>query len=394
MCPDLKAKYIMKLLSNKGAILGVLLIYVIILTIWGYAFIQQAYLNGSLTDSNVRSQEAFWLAEAGTRRATGRIMKDPKYSANPANYPMHNVTLGAGTYSVDATSLINGGSITYTITSTGTVGNKTRTIQTTWANKPLPIPAVAAEYAANFAFYVSPGTVTITSHDAGGISHHNGSIFTNGDIATAGSFNVDGDVHIGASYTDFLTSPTTKITITGSVTHDVTNLFLPSVTLPDTTGWQQLPSVTTLNPGQYICSGQGLPPNMTPPVTIVFQGYVTLGGTINVANNGSPVIFYLTNTTQINGLNILFGSDPSQLQIYGTDNCTDIGCAGSISAVIYAPKAELSLPLSGSVALRGSFVGRYLNGFSSFTLDYYEPLANMTLQAGPRLLLRNSWQEN
>ena len=59
----------MSISNRRGVILGVVLIYMIIMTILGYGLLQLSYANSVQTNKSVSSNQAFWAAEAGMRKA-------------------------------------------------------------------------------------------------------------------------------------------------------------------------------------------------------------------------------------------------------------------------------------------------------------------------------------
>lgn len=111
----------MKKLDKKGAILGVVLIFMLVLTILGYGLLQLSYVNAIQADRFVRSNKAFWAAEAGVERVASNLP-----SVNPITGTLNN----GSSYSVTVNS-VAGFFHRWNVESTGTAGSVSRKIKVT-----------------------------------------------------------------------------------------------------------------------------------------------------------------------------------------------------------------------------------------------------------------------
>jgi len=71
----------MKASDKKGVILGIVLIYMLIMTILGYGILHLSYANSIQTNKSVFSNQAFWLADAGIEQVLCKLTTD-----SPAGY--------------------------------------------------------------------------------------------------------------------------------------------------------------------------------------------------------------------------------------------------------------------------------------------------------------------
>lgn len=106
-------------LGEKGQTLVLLLIYVIVAMIITSTAVAIAVVNSRGTDKVYQGITAYDVAESGVETAMLKLLRDPNYSGE-------TLTVNGGT----ATITISGTTIK-TITSRGTLGNFTRTVQVT-----------------------------------------------------------------------------------------------------------------------------------------------------------------------------------------------------------------------------------------------------------------------
>jgi len=136
------------LLNQKGAILGVVLIFVFISTLVGYGLLQ---LSGSNKVESVKvdqSSQAFWLAEAGIPHAQSQLFQDWDDRA-----ALESISVGQGTYSVFFYDTDTGGlplpENKLRIRSTGTSSGISRTVEIILSGLEHEIPVNAMECEGN-----------------------------------------------------------------------------------------------------------------------------------------------------------------------------------------------------------------------------------------------------
>lgn len=118
----------MKISNKKGAILGIVLIYMLIMTILGYGLLHLSYANSIQTDNSFRSNRAFWAAETGITKATARLKADiPDTSNFSGIITADNYT---DNYSVTIDP-VDGYIHRWEVTSTGAAGTAPKSVQRT-----------------------------------------------------------------------------------------------------------------------------------------------------------------------------------------------------------------------------------------------------------------------
>ena len=109
----------MKHIQKKGQTLVLLLIYVLVALLITSAAVAIAITNSRGTDKVYQGVTAYDVAESGAETAMLKLLRDPSYTGE-------TLTVNSGT----ATITIMGTNIK-TVTSRGTLGNFTRSIQAT-----------------------------------------------------------------------------------------------------------------------------------------------------------------------------------------------------------------------------------------------------------------------
>jgi len=396
----------MKILSKKGTILAVVILYMIIIVIWGLAFLQQAYLNKIVTGGCIRSNQAFWLAEAGIQDAVGMLTANPDLINFPTEVDF-GVGAGAGKYTVELTT--RAGNL-YTITSTGTVGNMTRTIVSQWRNSFFSNGAAFAANTGPTAIYLSGTKCGTDSYNSGSGAYGGTNVGNNGDVQSNGGIvgtgTIDGNVSLGP------TGSISGVEYTGTVSY-YTSPPLPPVTIPTLDNPTALGDITTTkiltDSGDYTCSGIILTGNDETNITISaganvrikLTGDINMGGSANLLiDSGASLIIYTAGNIDIAGNVTMNPVDathpglPQNFQIYGTSTCQSISMAGNteLYSSIYAPNAALNM--NGSCDLYGSFVGDSVSLNGPPMIHYDEALASIIPPGtGLGFFTRTDWRE-
>ena len=112
----------MKKLNQKGAILGIVLIFMLIFTLMGFGLLNLSAVDAVEVVKAVQSTQAFWAAEAGLEKAKWHLKIDKSWNNSLDD------SFGNGSYIV---ILENAGSDEVTIKSTGTINNQDRAVEVT-----------------------------------------------------------------------------------------------------------------------------------------------------------------------------------------------------------------------------------------------------------------------
>jgi len=143
-------------------------------------------------------------------------------------------------------------------------------------------------------------------------------------------------------------------------------------------------STITLQPGDYNSSMNISSQDtvvLTGPGTYVFKDINISGqGKIEVDTTNGPIKIYLDGNLNMTGGSTTGGifnkndggsPKPTDLLIYGTDNCTNVDLRGNSQAylAVYAPNAEINM--RGNADLWGALVGKeiWVHGHPGFTYD-------------------------
>ncbi|MEI6971113.1 MAG: hypothetical protein WCL44_06305 [bacterium] len=152
--------------QDRGAVLGVVLIVLLIFSILGFQLLELSGRDGVETARAVGTTRAFWVAEAGLHHARAMLLVSSAFRASPW-------TLTGGGLNYSAATEINPDG-TYTVTSAGTAQTLTRTVQQVIeVRETLPL-------AFDYILFGGSGDMTIRKEAV-----INGDVFQNGDITFA-----------------------------------------------------------------------------------------------------------------------------------------------------------------------------------------------------------------
>ncbi len=112
--------------GEKGYILVMAMVFTLLMSITGLAFLYLGQLERSLTRRAIHSSQSLQLAEAGVERTIWRLRNYPDWRLGPPAHLYTNELLGAGNYSV---FLGPRHEHRITVTSTGRAGDRERAIR-------------------------------------------------------------------------------------------------------------------------------------------------------------------------------------------------------------------------------------------------------------------------
>ena len=172
------------------------------------------------------------------------------------------------------------------------------------------------------------------------------------------------------------------------------NKYLPPVTLPAGGTPLTVPNADyTITEGIYridgnLSVGGNRVITIEGDVTLYVAGNFTTSGTAtvaigNVANPNSTLKIYVDGNIDVGGTGFVNNSQvPSNLQIFGTENCTDMAFRGTSDthAAIYAPAANVRL--LGTTNFFGAIVGYQVDIVGTIAFHYDEALGG---EHGPQI---------
>ncbi len=155
----------MKKSNQKGAILGIVLICMLVLTILGYGFLHLSYTNAMQVDNTVRSNQALWLAEAGLQYAANDLSGAQGSIGVSSVLPDSAGSKSNGSYTITS---ITGTAPRWEITSRGTVNTISRVVKA----------ELGPNVGGGINFY-GDGTVVNPDHVNGPVKYNTGFTFEN-----------------------------------------------------------------------------------------------------------------------------------------------------------------------------------------------------------------------
>ena len=371
--------------NTKGIVLLLSFIMMAVTAVIVFVFLYLVTAQQRNMTSYTGRVKAYWLAEAGTQRAVKELRTGAAYRATPSSLHFSGQTLSGaqGVYSVDDVEFAtdaSGATITnkYIITSTGTVGDETRTIRSIWtlqqtslfkwasfsggSSGGTTIGASLSGQALTDSYDAAKGAYNALLADGSYNIGSNGDLGTNADITTSGQAHIGGDAITGplGTYSD-------QTAVSGAISH-TSAVTLPPVTVPSL-AWLSLPAIeknkdNVIDPGNYTAPNIDL----SGQTTVTFTGrstiYLTGSDSIKMGAQNSiiiagtgPVIIYIDGNATIGGQGIVNNSGlPANFQIYGTSTCTSIDYNGQTAfyGAIYALQATMTM--SGQSGMYGAFI--------------------------------------
>jgi len=391
--------------SQKGIVLIAVIVFILILTIIGAAFLKLAGSEGVLTHRERHVSQALYLADAGAEHAIANLL-------DGTDDDIAETTLGGGTYAVTIT-----GSNPYTVRSTGRFGTPqvAKTVEIVWQTKSIFQYAVFGDEGVDLR-----SNAYTDSYDSqiGGYGELVGSetnVGSDGDVGTNdttivapysihlnSNVEIDGDVVIGPNG-----DPDQAVVLEGSATISGTQSAasseqeLPENTAP--TGLTDRGSLSIGGAESQTISSSGQYSSLTLDTTAVLtlDGNLTIyvTGAFSLLSNsaiditsGSEVTIYvggsfsLDSNTQINNLT----QDPTKFMIYGTNSLTNATWDSNsvFYGGFYAPNANVVI--NSNANIYGSVIANMVTLDSNATVHYDHALASRGPTAGYEVV---SWEE-
>ena len=229
----------------------------------------------------------------------------------------------------------------------------------------------------------------------GSIRTHNKTVVTN----NATTYDGTGDVEFAYNGIDLMDAT--------AVDENFSANLLP-VSAPDTTGYTDLSTaslttvvtraggkqtISTIIPaGNYYVDGYALPNNMQigGDVTIVVKGELNIGNNtlyVPTNSNNNKLKLFVAGDIKTNGQGSIetdAGSEPAQLQIYGTSTTSqefDFNGSNNLDAVVYAPNADIDLN-GTNTAVTGAVVANTLDSNGVKSMTFKAPDQNLLYNGG------------
>lgn len=370
--------------KRKGTVLVLVVTIMVVLLITGLGLLRLGYSSRILAARSAFEISAIQAADAGFTQA--KLLMDKKLieelSWNNSDLPTAtNVALvnSDATYSYDVTGSPSG----FTVTSTGTASNTTRTV-----NGLLRIKSLWTGLSVQNTLDIKSGTILMSDPEDEYFAIRSNSI-ADASMVLKANTSIPGDIIIGPGGTieDAVDMKATT-EVTGMMFAADEELYYPPVVVPNI--------LTSIGETAYIYSagttltgnnkftdmnlGVGDIQEINGNCEIYVVGGIILDNSAQlVVPAGSSLKLYLGgNFEGKNGSELKNETnDATQLKIFGLPTCTsiDIKNSGDFYAAIYAPEADLVLHNGGIV--EGSFVGDNFEMKNSGTFIYDTDLGNV-----------------
>ena len=320
--------------ERNGAVLGMVLIVMLVLSVLGVSLLSLAAANGLEAGHAVCDAQAFWAAEAGLAHAKSIAQKNSLtlQELGLVGCQVISGMMATAQYTVDVQKQATGEE--YVVTATGTA----------MGMEPCVL-SVHLRYAGH------EGTFGASSVKLSGGGCALGTVRSNGGIEITGGANVQGDAIPGLGYT--VNDPSR---VTGSTTPAAQALTLDPIDPQALADAQALNNNAAIPPA-YLSSGELTVADGTTctlPAGTYYLTKVTVSGGSTLAVSGQ-VLIYCTGDFTVSGGSLLnLSGNPDNLRILSTGNSVVLSGASDIQAHVYAPNAS-DCTVSGGGNLHGSF---------------------------------------
>jgi Tfp pilus assembly protein PilX len=368
--------------KQKGTILVLVIMIMVVLLITGLGLLRLGYSSRILAARSAFEISAIQAADAGFTQA--KLLMDKKLNDelvwdNSILPIASDVSLANSnaTYSYVVTGDASG----FTVTSTGTASNATRTV-----NGLLRIKSLWTGLSVQNTLDIKSGTTLMSDPEGEYFAIRSNSI-ADASIVLKANTSIPGDIIIGpGGDIDDAVSMKATTEVTGTMFAAAEEIYYPPVVVPtDLTSISEIPYTYAAGvplTGNNKFSSINL--NGIQEVNGNCKIYVTGGIILQnsaelVVPSGSSLELYIGVSFEgKNGSELQNDtSDATNLKIYGLDTCTsiDIKNGGDFYAAIYAPNADLVLHNGGIV--EGSFVGNNFEMKNSGTFIYDTDLGDV-----------------
>lgn len=394
--------------NNRGVVLIITLIIILVLTILAGAFFTRSITERSIASNYYNSTQALWLAESGIQKSIWELNHNSCGNCTACGTSRCiSGSLAGGNYNATIDTSAR------TVISTGTFKGFTRTVFANLAFKSVFQYGLFCHDHISFtnsasidSYYSSKGAYNALLSDGENNVGADGDVGTDSTddaaITLINNSKINGDAGVGGD-------PSTGIVlensadITGSTTGDV-NLPMPGVPVPSAPsgGWLTI-TAKDLNTGGYLAPSLALDSknrelNINGDVTLYVTGNITLNNMSNVnVNPGGKLTLYVDGTFSVDQTSKLNNTTqiPGNLTIYSRYNGGDVGINfnqnTAMYGTIYAPQTNVTL--AQSFQLFGALVAGSASLFNSTQIHYDLDLANNPTPFATPSYTTNAWHE-
>ncbi|HOP06645.1 MAG TPA: pilus assembly PilX N-terminal domain-containing protein [candidate division Zixibacteria bacterium] len=365
--------------NNRGSALLISLVLVGMLALVGLMAAQNSNTDLDLSFNQADSDEAFYLAEAGAKRAIAELMTDKTWRDGYAD-----VAFGSGIYSVVVSDSTTDSTLadTVVVTATGEADEASATVQYEM------VPDVI--YPFRYAMFGDDVVDIRNSMNSDSYNSDSGSYWltrlnTDGDIGSNGNIIVKNGAFVGG---DVQTSNIGGLsvnpgaTVTGDISDNAPEQLLPTIpqaefdaALAVSAANDSISGTYTYDSATYAFQSTG---NVVLGSGIYYFSSIILknSATLTIAS-GANVTIYVTGDIELkNSASVNSGGDPSDLMIYSQGDFV-LKNSGDINAVFYNPDGDADLRNSGEFF--GSIIANNIVCHNSSKFHYDRDLSSIAM---------------
>jgi len=378
--------------NEQGSALLLALCLMGMLTLAALLAVNNSNTDMEMSFNQINGEKAFYLAEAGAKRAVAELQNDPTWTAG-----FINVSLANGTYSVAVvdSSMDSTLADSVVVTSTADADGAQATIEITLAPRDLkPF---------QYAMFADDDVDIRNSMNSDSYNSDSGSYFltrlnTDGDVGSNGSITVANGAFVGgdiATSLDGGLSVNPGATVTGDTSSTAPSQDVPPVPASEF-AWAEanndnltgISGTYTYDPSTHAFESTG---NVVLSSGVYFFSDVLLKNSANLTlAPGAEVTIYVDGNVDLrNSASMNVGGVPADLMIYSTGDFV-LKNSGDIAAVFYSPDGIGDLRNSGEFF--GSIVTNDIIVHNSAKFHYDRMLADISMGKSSDVYVVG-WQE-
>ena len=376
--------------NNEGSALLISLSLMLMLSLIAIAAVQKSNTDIDLAFNNIHSEKAFYIADAGAKRAYMEIVNDPTWRAGYSD-----IQFGGGTYTVAITDSSTNAALcdTILITATGENFNSMSTIEITVA------PGIINPF--KYALFADDDVDIRNSMRTDSYNSDSGSYLAThldslGDVGSNGTIGVKNGAYIGGDVATSLAGGATVnpgATVTGTVSNDAPEQTLEPISAGEFNDAQSSNAAPAGLIGSYSLSGDDL----ISSGNLVLEGGTYYFTSIILKNSatlsimpGEKVTIYVEGDIELkNSGGINTSGAPSDLIFYTSGDIV-LKNSSDLHGVFYSP--EGSADLRNSADFYGSIVANDIVAHNSANYHYDRNLGNITREGSGDIELI-AWRE-
>lgn len=370
---------ISKVSNERGSALFICISIIAMLTIIGLTAVKTSQTETDLSFNKVHSDKAFYIAEAGAKRAMIEIINDPTWNAG-----FVDISFANGVYTVIVEDSASDSTLADSIrvTSTGAVREAFATIEITMAPE-INYPFLHAMFGDDGVDIRNSMYINSYNSDSG--SYLGTREDLHADVGSNGTIDVYNGALVGGNVASSLAGGVTVVDPTdvmGTITDDAPQQDLEEIPQSEY-DWaaannDNLTGISgsyTYDPADNSIISSG---NMVLSSGVYYFSDFTLKNSASLTlAPGAEVTIYVTGSIEVkNSGDINAGGDPIDLQIY-TQGDFVLKNSGSFYGVIYGPNSSADLRNSGD--FYGAIVANDIVAHNSAQFHYDRSLSSFNL---------------